>query len=69
MAIAYNPSKFFIDFSSHDNLTDDEKRDLEQIQENFRPMERVEYLIPYRLEGKLTDDEFEQLTGVPYGFE
>lgn len=69
MAITYNPSKFFIDFSFHDDLTEEEKRDLEQIQENFRPMERVEYLIPYRLEGKLTDDEFEQLTGVPYGFE
>lgn len=69
MAIVYNPEKFHVDFSSHPNLSKSEKEDLQKIQETYRPMERVEYLTQYRIEGKLTDDEFEQLTGVPYNFE
>lgn len=68
MAITYNPSQFYVDFSEHENLTSDEKKDLMHIQDEYRPIERVEYLMPYRLEGKLTDDEFEQLTGLPYTF-
>ena len=56
MAIVYNPEKFRVDFSSHTNLSKSEKEDLQKIQETYRPMERVEYLTQYRIEGKLTDD-------------
>lgn len=68
MSLIYDASKFYIDFSKHTNLTDDEKKSLEQIQQTFRPMERVPYLIEYRIREKITSDEYETMTGLPYNF-
>lgn len=68
MATVYDMSKYYIDFSEHSNLTDDEKKALEQIQQMYRPLERVDLLIDYKHSGKITDDEFETMTGLPYSF-
>lgn len=68
MAAIYDKSKFYIDFSNHPNLTDDEKKALESIQALYRPIERVEFLIEYRVQGKITADEYETMTGLPYNF-
>lgn len=68
MAQQYDKSQYYVDFSNHDNLTNDEKMDLERIQNNFRPIERVEFLTQYRIESKITADEFETMTGLPYNF-
>lgn len=59
-------SQYYIDFSNRDNLTDVEKNDLKNIQDTYRPIERVEYLNDYRLMGKITEDDYETMTGVPY---
>lgn len=68
MAAMYDKSQYYIDFSGHSNLTDDEKKALEMIQQMYRPIERVDLLIPYRISGKITDDEYETMTGLPYNF-
>lgn len=68
MAATYDMSKYYIDFSNRDNLTDDEKNSLEMIQKMYRPMERVDLLIEYKLSGKITDDDYETMTGLPYSF-
>ena len=68
MATVYDMSKYYIDFSEHSNLTDDEKKALEQIQQMYRPLERVDLLIDYKHSGKITDEEFETMTGLPYSF-
>lgn len=64
----YDKSKYYIDFSDRNNLTNDEKLALEKIQELYRPIERVEFLIDYKVQGKITADEFETMTGLPYNF-
>lgn len=64
----YDKSKYYIDFSDRENLTNDEKAALEKIQEVYRPIERVEFLIEYKVQGKITADEFETMTGLPYDF-
>lgn len=61
-------STFYIDFSDNVLLTDDEKVAIERIQQEFRPIERTELLLEYRAEGKITDDQFEKMTGLPYLF-
>ena len=61
-------STFYIDFSDNILLTDDEKVAIERIQQEFRPIERTELLLEYRAEGKITDDQFEKMTGLPYLF-
>ena len=66
--VQYDKSQYYIDFSDRDNLTNDEKKALENIQMLYRPIERVEYLIEYRITGKITSDEFEKMTGLPYDF-
>jgi len=66
--IQYDKSHYYIDFSDHDNLTNDEKVALERIQQLYRPMERVDFLIEYKVYGKITADEFEKMTGLPYNF-
>lgn len=66
--VAYDKSKYYIDFSDHENLSNDEKTALEQIQQTFRPIERVELLLEYKVQGKITADEFETMTGLPYNF-
>lgn len=62
-------SYYYIDFSNRDNLTDDEKNALEQIQRCYRPIERVDALLEYRISGKLTNDDFETLTGIRYDYD
>jgi len=64
--ITIDKSHYYIDFSKSDKLSDDEKKALERIQELYRPVERAELLNEYRVQGKLTDDEFTTLTGIPY---
>lgn len=66
--VAYDKSKYYVDFSNHENLSNDEKTALEQIQQTFRPIERVELLLEYKVQGKITADEFETMTGLPYNF-
>ena len=65
---AYDKSQYYIDFSDHENLSNDEKIALERIQQTFRPVERVDLLIEYKAQGKITADEFEKMTGLPYVF-
>lgn len=67
--IAYDKSKYYVDFSDHDNLTNDEKTALERIQELYKPIERVELLLEYRVNNKITADEFETMTGLPYSYD
>ena len=64
----YDKSYYYIDFSNHTNLTDAEKTALERIQELYKPIERVEFLIEYRASDKITTDEYEKMTGLPYNF-
>lgn len=66
--VQYDKSQYYVDFSSRDNLTNDEKNALEKIQESLRPIERVDLLLEYKIQGKITADEFETMTGLPYNF-
>lgn len=59
-------SRYYVDFSNRDNLSDTDKTNLKNIQDTYRPIERVEYLNDYRLMGKITEDDYETMTGVPY---
>lgn len=68
MAQQYDKSAYYIDFSDRENLTNDEKLALERIQSTFRPIERVEFLLEYKIQGKISADEFEKMTGLPYNF-
>ena len=67
--ISYDKSQYYIDFGDRDYLTNDEKIALENIQALYRPIERVDYLLEYRAQGKITADEFETMTGLPYEFD
>lgn len=66
--VQYDKSKYYIDFSSNTKLSDAEKNALEVIQTQYRPLERVTYLLEYKILGKITADEFETMTGVPYDY-
>lgn len=66
MAVQFDMSKFYVDFSDRDNLTNDEKVALENIQKIYRPIERVDLLLEYRAQNKITNDDFETMTGLPY---
>jgi len=66
--IQYDKSHYYIDFTDHDNLSNDEKVALERIQQTYRPIERVDFLIEYKVQGKITADEFEKMTRLPYNF-
>lgn len=66
--MTYDKSQYYIDFSDHTNLSNEEKVNLEKIQELYRPIERVDYLLEYKLQNKITSDEFETMTGLPYNF-
>ena len=66
--IQYDKSAYYIDFSNRDNLSNDEKIALEKIQEMYRPIERVDLLLEYKISGKITTDDFETMTGLPYTF-
>lgn len=67
--VQYDMSAYYVDFSNHDNLTNDEKAALQKIQDMYRPIERVELLLEYKVQGKITADEYEKMTGLPYNFE
>lgn len=64
----YDKSAYYVDFSDHENLSNDEKTALEAIQKTYRPIERVSLLLEYKAQGKITDDEFTKMTGLPYNF-
>lgn len=66
--IQYDVSKYYVDFANRENLTDDEKTALEKIQQTYKPIERVDFLIDYRAADKITSDDFETMTGLPYNF-
>lgn len=66
--VQYDKSQYYVDFSNHENLTNDEKVALDRIQQMYRPMERVDFLIEYKVHAKITTDEFEKMTGLPYNF-
>lgn len=66
--VMYDKSHYYVDFSNNSLLTNDEKNTLEKIQENYRPVERVEFLLDFKAMGKITADEFETMTGLPYNF-
>jgi hypothetical protein len=68
MSTYYDKSHYYIDFSDSDILTDDEKIALEKIQEIYRPVERAIFLAEYRILGKITDDDYYQMTSLPYEF-
>jgi hypothetical protein len=66
--VQYDKSAYYIDFSDRDNLTDDEKTALARVQEMYRPIERVDILLEYKVNGKISTDDFETMTGLPYTF-
>ena len=66
--VMYDKSHYYVDFSNSKLLSDDEKIALERIQDTYRPVERVELLLEYKVAGKITADEFETMTGMPYSF-
>lgn len=61
-------SLFYIDFSDNVLMTNEEKDQIKRIQLEFRPIERIEFLLDFKVEGKITDDQFETMTGLPYLF-
>jgi hypothetical protein len=65
---AYDMSRYYVDFSNRDNLTEAEKIALENIQKIYKPLERIELLIDYRVNDKITADDYETMTGLPYNF-
>lgn len=64
----YDPSAYYVDFSTRSNLTDADKDELQKIQDSNLPLVRAEYLQDYRITGKIDDDDFEKMTGIPYKF-
>lgn len=66
--VAYDLSRYYVDFSGRTNLSDAEKTALENIQKLYRPLERIDYLIEYRVQDKITSDDYETMTGLPYNF-
>ena len=64
----FDKSHYYVDFSDSTRLSNDEKLALERIQEIYRPVERAEFLIEYRVQGKITDDDYERMTGLPYRY-
>ena len=66
--VMYDKSHYYVDFSNSKLLSDDEKIALQRIQDTYSPVERVELLLEYKVAGKITSDEFETMTGLPYNF-
>jgi hypothetical protein len=67
--MAYKPADYYVDFSSRDNISDTDKIALQRIQDQYFPMERVTFLVNYRLLGVITDDDYEKMTGIPYTYD
>jgi len=66
--INYDESKYYVDFSRRENLTEYEKATLENIQKTYRPIERVDLINEFVINGKITLDDFESLTGLIYSY-
>ena len=66
--VMYDKSHYYVDFSNNTLLSNDDKIALERIMNDYRPVERVEFILEYRIAGKITDDEYETMTGIPYNF-
>jgi len=66
--ITYDESKYYIDFSNRENLNDNEKQTLETIQKNYKPIERVDLIMEFIINDKITIDDFEALTGLIYSY-
>lgn len=64
----YDKSQYYVDFSDRENLTTAEKNALQVIQDTYRPVERVTLLLDYKIQGKITGDDFQTMTGLPYTF-
>jgi hypothetical protein len=64
----YDSSFYYVDFTNREELTEDEKAALEKIQKTYRPIERAEFLVEYKVNGKITNDDFETMTGIPYTY-
>lgn len=62
-------SHFYVDFSDRDDLSNDEKAALEMIQASLRPIERVDVLLQYVIDGKISPEQFETMTGLSYCFQ
>ena len=65
----YNPADYYIDFSGSTTLSDSDKIALERIQQQYLPIARATFLQDFRYQGKITDDEYEKMTGIPYRYE
>lgn len=68
MAKRYNRNDYFIDFTQREELEQEDVQRLMEIQETYRPVDRVEYLLRFRAEEKISDDDLEKLTGIPYQY-
>jgi len=66
--IIYDESKYYIDFSNRENLNDYEKETLENIQKNYKPIERVDLVMEFVVDGRISVDDFEALTGLIYSY-
>ena len=66
--VTYNENDYYIDFTDRQNLSDNDKKTLEEIQKKYRPVERAEYLNEFVYSGKITTDDMETMTGIPYSF-
>ena len=66
--VIYDESKYYIDFSNRNNLNDYEKETLENIQKNYKPIERVDLITEFVINDKISVDDFEALTGLIYSY-
>lgn len=66
--VNYDISKYYVDFSKRENLTELEKESLENIQKNYKPIERIDLITEFVIDGKITVDDFENLTGLIYSY-
>jgi len=58
-------SFYHVDFSSHSNLNKVQKNALEKIQQMYLPMDRAQFLLPYKSAGLISADEYSTMTGIP----
>lgn len=66
MGRVYDKSYYYVDFSERENLTEDQKVALENIQKIYLPIDRAAFLSEYRAMGLITNDDFHFCTGIPY---
>lgn len=62
----FEKNNYIVDFENNEKLTTKDKEELKEIQEKYYPIERTEHLTEFYLDGKITDDEYETLTTVPF---